>query len=155
MSNKRYVIEEKFVHNDMPCVCILNAMGIRCGYVGVNRSHPYFGVNYDEPGAENIMAHWGLTFSGFPYFYEGNRDWWYFGFDCGHAWDLNDYDAALKAGLIDEKQYEYGKRMNEEMVTSTDDTTWSIKNVDFVKQMCQFVSDQLKAVKNNENIRNQ
>lgn len=155
MSDKRYVIEKAFAHNDMPCVCVLNAMGIRCGYVGIDRSHPYFGINYNEPGPENIMAHWGLTFSGFPYFDEGDRDWWYFGFDCGHAWDLNDYDAALKADLITEKQCEFGKRMNKEIATSVDNTTWSIKNVDFVKQMCQFVSDQLKAVKNNENIRNQ
>lgn len=152
MSDKRYVIEKDFKHNDMPCVCVLNAIGIRCGYVGVDRSHPYFGVNYDEPGADSIMAHWGLTFSGFPYFDEGNRNWWYFGFDCGHAGDLNDYDATLKAGLINEKQCEFGKKM---IATRVDDIGWSIKDVDFVKQMCQFVSDQLKAVKNNENIRNQ
>ena len=152
MSDKRYVVEKEFTYNDMPCVCVLNAMGIRCGYVGVDKNHPYFGITYDEQGAENIRAHWGLTFAGFPYFDEGNRDWWYFGFDCGHAWDLNDYDAAFKAGLISEKQYEFGKKMNEKMTTGEDNIAWSIKDVDFVEQMCRFVADQLEVVKNNGNI---
>ena len=62
---------------------------------------------------------------------------------------MHDYDAAFKAGLISEKQYEFGKKMNEKMATSED---YSIKNVDFVEQMCKFVADQLEVVKNNGNI---
>ena len=43
MSDKRYIVEKEFTYNDMPCVCVLNAMGVRCGYVGVDKNHPYFG----------------------------------------------------------------------------------------------------------------
>ena len=39
--------------------------------------------------------------------------------------------------------------MNEKMAISED---YSIKNVDFVEQMCKFVADQLEVVKNNGNI---
>ena len=42
--------------------------------------------------------------------------------------------------------------MNEKMATSEDNVTYSIKNVDFVEQMCRFVADQLEVVKNNGNI---
>ena len=65
---------------------------------------------------------------------------------------MHDYDAAFKAGLIGEKQYEFGKEMNEKMTTGEDNIAWSIKNVDFVEQMCRFVADQLEVVKNNGNI---
>jgi hypothetical protein len=52
-----------------------------CGYVGVDREHPLFGVHYDD--TPDLYVHGGLTFSGnFP-----DKEEWFFGFDCGHAGD--------------------------------------------------------------------
>lgn len=47
MSN-RYVIERKFEHAGYVCVVLFNAMGYRCGYVGVPKSHPLYGKSCDD-----------------------------------------------------------------------------------------------------------
>lgn len=73
--------------------------GSLCGYVGVERDHPWFGLTWDH-GDVDVRVHGGLTFAdrcmedGAPDAVvchvpqEGRSDeiWW-FGFDCAHAWD--------------------------------------------------------------------
>lgn len=55
------------------------------GYVEVGRDHPLWGLDYDDEKLENVEVHGGLTFVGS---WLGEGDWW-FGFDCGHAWDIS------------------------------------------------------------------
>ncbi len=62
-----------------PCWAKRTHWGTWCGYVSVPRSHPLWGKEYDD-----AEVHGGITFMG-PWLDEG--DWW-FGFDCGHAWDI-------------------------------------------------------------------
>ena len=51
-------------------------------------------------------VHGSITFSDFnPQCSDPDDNRWYFGFDCGHAGDENDYETAFKYGLIDEKGY--------------------------------------------------
>lgn len=73
--------------------------GALCGYVGIEREHPLFGLGYHED-AVDLRVHGGITFADMcmeegpadavvchiPQ--EGRSDeiWW-FGFDCGHAFD--------------------------------------------------------------------
>lgn len=98
----------------MDCLIVRNHMGALCGYVGVPPEHQWHGKDYgacmspvcDEEycyqhSPEGLMqVHGGITFAGpcqpgepvdgichRPA--EGRPDnvWW-FGFDCGHAWDI-------------------------------------------------------------------
>lgn len=72
-----------------------------CGYVGVTKGHPLFGMDYDEVEEKyNLGVHGGLTFSAMC---DGNEEngichvatdengkeieaWW-LGFDCSHYMD--------------------------------------------------------------------
>lgn len=64
-------------------VVVHNRMGFRCGYVRVDKDHPWF-------GKEDLKAevHGGLTFAApdEPCAKGGADDGYWFGFDCGH-WD--------------------------------------------------------------------
>lgn len=57
------------------------------GYVGVKRSHPYYGMHYDGKPC-NMRVHGGLTFSGKGFLPEMKKGLWYFGFDTAHYFDL-------------------------------------------------------------------
>jgi hypothetical protein len=58
-------------------------MGMLCGYVGVPAKHPLFGWTSNEPAVEKLDVHGGLTFVD-----ERDGLWW-FGFDCGHGFDIS------------------------------------------------------------------
>lgn len=45
---REYIVEREFEHAGYKCVVIFGAMGHRCGYVGVPRSHSLYGKHYDE-----------------------------------------------------------------------------------------------------------
>lgn len=138
---KGFIIEDAFDYKGYQCVCIFNKMGFRCGYVGVDSIHPYYGKDFYDDGPNEIDCHWGLTYADRAYFEES--DLWYFGFDCGHCSDVPDADLALKCGLIDEKQYTYAKQI-EEIYAS--DGTSSVKNTDFVRENCKMIVEQLALV---------
>lgn len=99
----------------LPCLIHRNPMGSLCGYVGVSAGHPWFGVqygglwedDYDSTPEGIIEVHGGLTFSDFCQPYDDEREGichtpgpgepahvWWFGFDCGHAFDLSPGLAA-------------------------------------------------------------
>ena len=52
-------------------------LGILCGYVAIGKDHKLYGCTGDD-----LCVHGGVTF-------EGGDDGglWWFGFDCGHAFD--------------------------------------------------------------------
>jgi hypothetical protein len=74
--------------------------GNLCGYVGITEAHPLFGKDYSDMD-EDFDVHGGLTFSAacspheseetgichVPGPGESDHVWW-FGFDCGHAFDV-------------------------------------------------------------------
>lgn len=74
-----------------PCLMKRSRTGHWNGYVSVPRGHPWHGLGYSaelegSTSPEELMdVHGGLTFAD-QWFAEG--DWW-FGFDCGHAWDIS------------------------------------------------------------------
>lgn len=97
----------------LPCMVLRNFMGVWCGYVGVTEGHPWYQVEYDgcpisckEEDCDHrldmvLRVHGGLTFSSscqevgpmekrichVPGHGEPDNVWW-FGFDCGHAFDF-------------------------------------------------------------------
>jgi len=76
----------------MACMIVRNSMGALCGYVAVDRGHPYYGKDYNFLDVE---CHGGLTYANecsghvchVPEPGEPDDVWW-FGFDCGHSWDF-------------------------------------------------------------------
>ncbi len=87
---------------DLDCMVHRNRLGGWCGYVGVPRTHPYYGHDYDDDDVD-VDVHGGLTY-GAPCQEDGPlchvpapgrpADVWWFGFDCGH---LCDYLPGLMA----------------------------------------------------------
>lgn len=87
----------------LPCLIVRNHYGALCGYVGVPRTHPWYGQKYDDvdeqlgddENEEGDSPHGGLTFAGscgekICHEVEPGEDddvWW-LGFDCAHAFDL-------------------------------------------------------------------
>lgn len=97
----------------LPCLIVRGPSGALCGYVGVSRKHPLYGVDYNarQHGDEcddghcfhhciDVDVHGGLTFSdkchpgenehGICHIVEpgDDDDVWWFGFDCAHYKDL-------------------------------------------------------------------
>ncbi len=94
-------------------------MGIACGYVGVPRGHPYFGKGCDDV---DVQVHGGLTFAG--YWEDIDSEIWWLGFDCGHAFDLDDLPTSLttppyvlKSKKSDEFVREQTKRLAEQLAS--------------------------------------
>lgn len=70
------------------CLIIRNHLGALCGYVGVQRWHPWFEKFYDNVDAS---VHGGLTFAGFCtgiICHPGRDRVWWLGFDCAHYMDV-------------------------------------------------------------------
>lgn len=67
----------------------VNDLGYRCGYVGVPKGDPLYGMNDNGKKIfDDVWVHYGLTFSGTRDFIA--PDLWFFGFDCGHIGDAID-----------------------------------------------------------------
>lgn len=150
---KRIYVEDFFDYKGYKCVCVFNAGGFRCGYVAVDETHPYYKMDYDNEGPNEIMCHWGLTYSGDGrHFYDEvddilpNNLWW-FGFDCGHYGDGMDCDTALQYDLISGVEYEIGIEMQNVMNM---DENVIIKTKEFVEEICKMIVEQLIAVRNKE-----
>lgn len=69
---------------------VLRGPAAMLAYIGLPRSHPYWGMKYDDLPSHDV--HWGWTFSA-----DGDGDfrprgWWWIGWDYGHAGDMSWYD---------------------------------------------------------------
>ncbi|MGG1147008.1 hypothetical protein [Bacillus wiedmannii] len=63
-------------------------MGNLNGYVGVDRTHPWFAETMDGK-ASNLRVHGGITFASKGGWHEHfKKKYWYFGFDTAHFMDL-------------------------------------------------------------------
>lgn len=58
-----------------------NGLIFLCGYVGIPKTHPFYGLDYDSEELNDIIIHGGLTFSSRVDKYP---DHWILGFDCAH-----------------------------------------------------------------------
>jgi hypothetical protein len=84
----------EFEHAGLPCLILRNRMGTLCGYAAVAPGHPWHGKRYDADEVD-VDVHGGLTYSdkcrdqichvAKP---GESDDVYWFGFDCGHAWDI-------------------------------------------------------------------
>lgn len=114
----------------LPCLIVRNRAGALCGYVGVPKAHPWFGVDYDsvtphgkapeidEHGCrvndDWVRVHGGLTFAdrcqpragdegrGVCHVVQPGEDdeIWWLGFDCAHSGDWSPAHQALTGSPI-------------------------------------------------------
>lgn len=108
----------------LPCVVMRNdAMGNWNGYVGVSPESPYHELEYTYAVMCRMNVHGGLTFSGSlpgrAHYSKDTDNFWWFGFDCAHA-----YDAFPHA-----KAYIHGDEV--------------YRNLEYVKSECRSLARQL------------
>lgn len=133
--SKFAVVEKQFEYKGHDCICIFGCLGYRCGYVSVDDNKEF--NEYD------IECHCGLSFSGtLPYDY-GQKETYYIGFDCGHICDGNDYNLALKYGLINEKRFNELLEMQIHLPTFLQ----PVRSLEYVEEQCKKIVDQLEAGK--------
>ena len=115
---------------------MFTGLGVRCGYISVDDNK-----DCDE---YDIHCHCGLTFgaSRLPEYYEPKKTF-YIGFDCGHICDGNDYNLALKYGLIDEKRFNELLEMQIQLPTFLQ----PVRSLEYVENECRKIVDQLEAAK--------
>lgn len=77
-----------------PCLAIRNGIGTLCGYVGVDKRHPYYCVDFVDDELHQFSVHGGVTRVGFI------GPIWCIGFDTVHA-----FDKAPKVGLVNGATY--------------------------------------------------
>ena len=131
------VVEKQFEYKGHDCICVFSCLGYRCGYVSVD--------NYKDCYEYDIDCHCGLSFgpSTLPKDYNPKKTC-YIGFDCGHICDGNDYDTALKYGLINERQYNNFIEMQIHLPTFLE----PVRSLEYVEEQCKKIVDQLEAVDN-------
>lgn len=173
---KRFIVEEEYEYQGYKCVVIFNYLGHRCGYVGVDKTHPLYKVDYgqylnikkadlpaemvvsgtiplmmallDEDERIKIDAyfqvHGGITYSGggVKSEYPIESDLWWFGFDCGHYGDKNDYELAIKT--FPERRETHLLEMAFENMCNTGG---EIRTLEYVKSECENLALQLEQYK--------
>lgn len=139
-------IEPDFVYyqdyqTKLHCLIQRNNYGSLCGYVAIEKDHPYFGIDYNDYETVDIQVHGGLTFSGPIELPEETRikeleglDLWWFGFDCSHIHDLTPAYTDLMGTAI------FATAIGRSDV---------YRNMDFVKAEIRKMVKQLDEVKEN------
>lgn len=79
-------------HQGFPCLMLRTEMGNWCGYVAVEKGHPYYEKNsgdleVDVHGGLNYAAHCSGHICHVPAPGESDEVWW-LGFDCAHCGDI-------------------------------------------------------------------
>lgn len=90
------MIEKEFICDDYPCIIRKGLSGVRCGYVGIPKGHPYYRKAYEKIPVDTYR---GLTFGGmklpeksrFP-----EKGIYWIGFDCG-------YDTKKSMDFVEEE----------------------------------------------------
>jgi hypothetical protein len=44
----KFFVESNFIYEGLRCVVVFQSMGHRCGYVGIPKTHPLYGVSYGD-----------------------------------------------------------------------------------------------------------
>lgn len=79
------------------CLVVRNVEGAFCGYVGVSKGHPWYGVHfYDVDAGPDV--HRELTYSNECPAADDPETLWWLGFHCSHARDLSPALLAIEKG---------------------------------------------------------
>lgn len=116
----------------LSAVVLMNNIGFRCGYVGIDEDHPLYRVNYASSDIlDSFNVHGGLTFSDFSKRL-GDKNLWWFGYDCGHIGD------------IPSKEYigEYKRRVHSDY-WHMEEKEGTHKSLEYCVQECENLARQL------------
>ena len=113
--------ELEWEHKGLKCAIFRNSFGGLCGYVGVDRTHPYWEKEYSD--LQDISVHGGLTFSSWI---DEKKELYYLGFDCCHFGDVSPYDKVMDPSLV-----------------SSNDPGRSYKNMEYVKNEVEGLAEQV------------
>lgn len=135
----------EWTHAGRPCLAVRNSMGNWCGYAAVDPGHPLHGLGYSS--APDLDVHGGLTYANrcagsvchVPQPGEPDDVWW-FGFDCGHAWDI----APAMVSRMKEIYASHG----ESDYMPLDLPGSSYKTLDYVKAEVNKLAEQLVEANN-------
>lgn len=144
---KSYVVEKEFKYKGLKCVVLLLATGYRCGYVGVPKGHPLYNVDYMNCQSD-FACHGGLTYSGggANSSYPISSDLWWFGFDCTHWGDADDWNSTFKAfSEQSERVAEY------KAIRSLCPLGGKIRTTEYVENECKSLAEQLVNYEDYEN----
>lgn len=119
-------MEKEFEHCGLKCMVVIQNMGHRCGYVGVDKTHPLYDADYTE--VADFEVHGGLTFSNNI----GSDNLWYFGYDCSHLDDACDIDAIQDTQLRE--------------IMRTIEQVGEVRSLEYCINECKSLAEQLKGV---------
>lgn len=111
-------------------VIIATPMGHRCGYVGVSKDSPLYGLGYDDVYAS---VHGGLTYASRNNKYPVESDLYWFGFDCAH------YDDKKDWSIMDESHKEIYRTLIDLAFEGS-----TIKDTAFCVAECESLARQLQ-----------
>lgn len=114
-----FTVEHQEDYKGMKIVCIFAKDSHRCGYVGIDKTHPLYGMDYYSVGIL-FNVHGGITFSGGNGKYPIESDLHFFGFDCAHLGDKTKYSIDC------------------------DDVE---RSLDYVINECRLLADQLETIR--------
>lgn len=87
-----YSIQEiRFEYKNFPCVVLMNVLGYRTGYVGIQKNHIYYQCSYQNIP---ISCHGGLTYADNNLIGQTDKNIWWIGYDTGHGLDGRDFESA-------------------------------------------------------------
>lgn len=127
-------------HKDYVCEIMRNGFGSLCGYVTLPESHPWYGNEMEEI---HVEVHGGLTFN----MVKDERH--IIGFDCAHK---NDVIPAVKEVDIEMQKIspDIYERLTKDATEMKIKEIQTYKNIEFVKNECEKLVDQLIDVKENK-----
>ncbi len=118
---------------------ISNGKGYLCGYVKVEKGHPwhgahYFDFEYDDHSLDDIEVHGGITFASHdvPCEKEGDDAGYWLGFDCSHGGDAP--DSKYVTGELGQKRDWWM-----DLMTFEGDT---VKPIEYVRSECEGLAKQ-------------
>jgi len=126
------------------CQVSRNGFGSLNGYVAVPSGHPAFGLDYGDERVRRLATHRGLTFAG-----PATGDHWVFGFDCGHAFDIQPaHEMRLRrCGLLPFR--EQAAALGFELAFGDDADSPFVdryRDLAYVRQVVELLAVQLSAV---------
>lgn len=128
-------LETMFDYRGCTCVVMLQPLGYRCGYVGVQRGNVYWGRRTIDLG--DINCHGGVTYANDHLPPDKPDGLWWIGFDCMHYRDAPDL-AAVRI-IYGEELVE---RANRYMIHGPDDR-FIIRTMEYCANECKRIVDQL------------
>lgn len=139
MSNEPWLdepVEIMFLHSGYRCAMLRrDTKWIWRGYVGIGSGHPLFGADYDDV---DVSVHGGLTYSDNSLPNAEPDGLWWFGFDCGHAYDLFPaMQENVKQAMGDRYDDEYDRQ-----------EVW--RDQHFTRKETESLAEQLKALENGD-----